>query len=241
MSQTFTLCMATDTVVNDAQKIGVTVEELRRIDIQVTAKIVQRPTLHLQLTYCVTLPTPSLVAKLHWPTWQIKQVGFADYLWEDTCLECFITGSLVKNEIVYAKSAAPYIEINASPDGRYALYQFEAYRNPSTLPPAPLYHLDRHERVGIDWDDEDLQQASPVDTSLPAESSPACALPSHERRFGIRLHQLSNRQYVLNNMVVESIHPCVILKFNETALYFAPRHASPPDFHNRHYWSKFKG
>lgn len=66
MSQTFTLCMATDTLVDDAQQIGVTVDELRRIGIQVTAEIVHQPTLHLQLTYYITVPTPSLVTKLNW-------------------------------------------------------------------------------------------------------------------------------------------------------------------------------
>ena len=241
MSQTFTLCMATDTLVDDAQQIGVTVDELRRIGIQVTAEIVHQPTLHLQLTYYITVPTPSLAAKLNWPAWQTKQIGFSDYLWEETCLECFITGSLAKNEVDYAKNAESYIEINASPDGRYALYRFESYRNPSTLPPTPLYHMDRHKRIGIYWEDKSSQQRSPVDTSLSTKSSLASTIPSYERRFGILLNQLPKQQYALNNTVVEYIHPCVILKFNETALYFAPRHASPPDFHNRHYWSKFKG
>ncbi len=240
MSQTFTLCIATDTIVDDAQRIGVTADELSRIHIQVTAKIVPQPTLHLQLTYYIDVPTPSLAAKLDWPTWQTKQVGFSDYLWEETCLECFIKGSSVTDEADYSKNAAAYVEINASPDGRYALYQFDSYRNPSTLPPAPLYHIDKQERVGIHWANESLQCPS-TDNSLFTKSSLASTLTRYERCFGILLNPLPKQQYAFNNTIIECIHPCVILKFNETALYFAPRHASPPDFHNAHHWSKFEG
>lgn len=226
MSQTFTLHVATDTIANDAQQIGVTADELSRISIQVRAEIVRQPASYLQLTYHVTLPTPSLAAKLNWPKWQPEQIGFADYLWEETCLECFITGDLVKDEEDQTKTTGTYVEINANPDGRYALYRFESYRNPPTLPPASFYHADGHTRVAIHWSDE---------------SSPTSTLLSYERCFGVPLNELPNQQYMLNSTVIGYIHPCVILKFDETALYFAPHHASPPDFHNRHYWSRFEG
>lgn len=242
MSQTFTLHVATDTIANDAQQIGVTADDLSRISIQVTAEIVQQPALCLQLTYQVTLPTPSLAAKLNWPMWQPEHIGFADYLWEETCLECFITGDLVKDEEGQAKTTGSYVEINASPDGRYALYRFESYRNPATLPPPPFYHADGHTRMVIHWTEESVQQQRlSVDASLSNESSQVSPFLSYERRFDVLLTELPNQQYTLNSTEIGYIHPCVILKFDETALYFAPHHASPPDFHNRHYWSRFEG
>lgn len=231
MSQTFTLHVATDTIANDAQQIGVTADDLSRISIQVTAEIVQQPALYLQLTYQVTLPTPSLAAKLNWPMWQPEHIGFADYLWEETCLECFITGDLVKDEEDQTKTTGTYVEINANPDGHYALYRFESYRTPATLPPSPFYDADGRTRVSIHWSDEPIARQRLSDD----------ALLSYERRFGIPLRELPNQQYTLNSTEIGYIHPCVILKFDETALYFAPHHASPPDFHNRHYWSRFEG
>lgn len=241
MSQTFNLCIATDTIVNDSKQLGVTVDDLKRICIHVHAEIVRQPALQLQLTYQVTLPIPFLAAQFNWPIWQAAQVGFFDYLWEETCLECFITGSLVSDDdTATADSTASYIEINANPDGRYALYQFESYRNPATLPPIPLYQADGHTRIRIYWTDNLAQQRAEVGTALSSKLSTASEIYTYERRFGVPLIQLPNQQYAIKNTVIERIHPCVILWFGETALYFAPRHASPPDFHNRCYWSKFK-
>src|SRR5690606_16421397 len=36
-------------------------------------------------------------------------------------------------------------------DGRYALYEFESYRNPATLPPTPLLQTDGQTRAFINW------------------------------------------------------------------------------------------
>ena len=125
MNQTFTLCIATETIASDAQQLGVTVDELNRIRVHVSADIVQTPILHLQLTYHVTLPSKTLATQFDWPDWQQARVAFADYLWEETCLECFISGGLIGNEMGQIDHTNAYIEINASPDGRYALYKFE--------------------------------------------------------------------------------------------------------------------
>lgn len=233
MSQTFSLYLATDTIANDALQIGVTVEDLTRICVRVSASIVRKPALHLQLTYQVTLPTESLTTQLNWPTWQSAQVSFSDYLWEETCLECFITGRLVNDKyIANADATESYIEVNASPDGRYALYQFEYYRHPAALPPMPLYQADGHTRAHINWTDN-LAQKSFNDASTASETY------KYERRFGVPLLQLPNERYVINDRIIEYIHPCVILQLGKTALYFAPSHASPPDFHNQDYWLKF--
>lgn len=234
MSQNFNLCLATDTIANDALHIGVAVEDLNRICVRVSANIVQNPALHLQLTYQVTLPTEALATQLNWPAWQFGQVGFSDYLWEETCLECFISGRLVNdNDIANIIETTSYIEVNASPDGRYALYQFEHYRHPATLPPMPLYQADGHTRAHLNWMDNLEQQKAPN------EFSTVSKFYQYERRFGVSLLKLPNQKHAIKNMIVEQIHPCVILRLGKTALYFAPRHASPPDFHNQDYWLKF--
>ena len=303
MSQTFHLCLATDTLAADAQTLGVTIEELQSIEVEVivtlaqtnqiaqTAQITrstQQPEWYLQLDYHITLPLKSLAAQLDWPTWQPTQVGFADYLWEQTCLECFLAGGLITdrlinnsvsindiNEIgidgVDANKTSAYIEVNASPDGRYALYEFTSYRNPATLPPTPLLQPDGQTRAFINWTASHCplsnsagsngiannDTANAEKNSLSAQIEPAIdsLTPNtstansylYQRSFTVPLSQLSNAKAVINDTGIEYIHPCVILsfattfgtRFGTTALYFAPTHASPPDFHNLQYWSVF--
>ena len=308
MSQTFHLCLATDTLAADAQTLGVTIEDLQSIQVEVivtlaqtnqiaqTAQITrstQQSEWYLQLDYRITLPLKSLAAQLDWPTWQPTQVGFADYLWEQTCLECFLAGGLINsrlinnsasindaNEIgidgVDANKTSAYIEVNASPDGRYALYEFTSYRNPATLPPTPLLQPDGQTRAFINWtashcplsnsaasngiannDIANNDTANAEQNSLSAQIEPAIdsLTPNtstansylYQRSFAVPLSQLSNAKAFINDTGIEYIHPCVILSFattvstrlGTTALYFAPKHASPPDFHNLQYWSVF--
>lgn len=240
MNQSFNLCVATETIANDAQQLGVTVDELQRICINVSAQVIRQPSLYLQLTYQLTLPNQMLAKQLNWSMWQQAQVKFDDYLWEETCLECFIAGRLINDEnLTDAQKATPYIEINANPDGRYALYQFENYRNPTTLPPIPLHTADG-QRASIDW----INNVKPTLRYVrnPLSNDPSIANKPHhyERSFNVPVIQRPNQQYVIANTVIEQIHPSVILWFGEIALYFAPNHASPPDFHNRSYWSRFE-
>ena len=303
MSQTFHLCLATDTLAADAQTLGVTIEELQSIEVEVivtlaqtnqiaqTANITrstQQPEWYLQLDYHITLPLKSLAAQLDWPTWQPTQVGFADYLWEQTCLECFLAGGLITDRLINnsvsindvnkigidgvdANKTSAYIEVNASPDGRYALYEFESYRNPATLPPTPLLQTDGQTRAFINWTANHCpvsnsagsngiannDTANAAQNSLSAQIEPAIdsLIPNtstansylYQRSFAVPLSQLSNAKAFINDMGIEYIHPCVILSFattvsrrlGTTALYFAPKHASPPDFHNLQYWSVF--
>ena len=95
MNQSFNLCIATETIAKDAQQLGVSIEALENISIEVSAEIIQQPALKLVLTYKVILPSQTLPNQFNWPTWQQTQVNFTDYLWEETCLECFIAGSEV--------------------------------------------------------------------------------------------------------------------------------------------------
>lgn len=241
MNQSFNLFIAAETIANDAQQLGVTVDELQRICVKVDAKIIRQPVLRLQLTYQITLPNQVLAHQLAWPTWQQARVEFADYLWEETCLECFIACSPVNDEhVTNTYETAPYIEINASPDGRYALYEFKSYRNPATLPPVPLYKADGRTRAYIEWTGNAKLALMSVGSPLSPIPSVAQTSYRYERSFGLPLTQLPNQQYVIADTIIEQIHPCVILWFGETALYFASNHACPPDFHNRNYWPNFE-
>ena len=280
MSQTFNLCLSTDTLAADAQQLGVTIEDLHNIQVEVVATLAQiyqtaqQPEWQLQLDYRVTLPLKSLAAQLDWPIWEPAQVGFVDYLWEQTCLECFLAGTLIDstasinntNEMgidsIDGNKTSPYIEINANPDGRYALYQFKSYRNPATLPPTPLLQADGQTRAFINWTAShcvasnviasngtaNLKQNPLSETIKPFSDSLTPKITTtktylYERSFSILLSQIHNKEDVINDTDtgIDYIHPCVILSFSTTfgttALYFAPKHASPPDFHNLHYWS----
>jgi|26BtaG_2_1085354.scaffolds.fasta_scaffold24073_1 hypothetical protein len=251
MKQAFNLRLATETIAKDAQQLGVSIEALENISIEVSAEIIQQPALQLVLTYQVILPSQTLANQLNWSTWQQTQVNFTDYLWEETCLECFIAGSKTDAEDIVAsdqtephkipfQQATAYIEINASPDGRYALYQFKSYRNPSTLPPAPLYETDGTIRASINW--HNCKELADTSGENPLSSTPMVAQTAfrYERSFSLPITQLPNQQYIIANMRIEQIHPCVILWFGKTDLYFASGHAFPPDFHNRDYWPKFE-
>ncbi len=256
MKQAFNLRLATETIAKDAQQLGVPIKDLENISIKVSAEIIQQPALQLVLTYQVTLPSQTLANQLHWPTWQQTQVNFTDYLWEETCLECFIAGSdidgsKVNNKDIVAthhpkphkiplQQTTAYIEINANPDGRYAVYQFEGYRNPAALPPVPSYETDGTTCASIGWNNPKDLTALSVASHL-SKTPMVVQTPAHyERSFSLPITQLPNQQYAIANMRIEQIHPCVILWFGETDLYFASGHASPPDFHNRDYWPNFE-
>lgn len=284
MSQNFNLYLATDTLAADAKQLGVTIEDLQSIQVEVIVTLVQtakrtqteqiaqsteQPEWQLQLDYRVTMPLKSLAAQLDWPIWQPAKVGFVDYLWEQTCLECFLAGTLIDstasinntNEMgidsIDGNKTSPYIEINANPDGRYALYQFKSYRNPATLPPIPLLQADGQTLAFINWTASHClasnsttnpehkplsKQIKPfIDSLTPDITITKTYL--YERSFSFLLRQIHNKGDVINDTGIYYIHPCVILSFSTTfgttVLYFAPKHASPPDFHNLHYWSVF--
>lgn len=237
MSQSFDLYLATETLADDAQQLGVTVKALQQISVQVSATLVAQPEAYLQLEYRVTLPLKCLAAQLTWPKWQADKVGFKDYLWEQTCLECFLAGSLISSSSSKDNDKSPktnmtmsYIEINASPEGQYALYEFDSYRSPTTLPPRPLMYADGQTRAAINWIDGNNPKLL---THEPYH---------HQRSFRMPLDSLTSlnrKSDYSNDALIKYIHPCVILSFGEITLYFAPKHASPPDFHNRQYWTPF--
>ena len=89
-------------------------------------------------------------------------------------------------------------------------------------------------------------QIEPAIDSLTPNTSTANSY-LYQRSFAVPLSPLSNAKAFIDDTGIEYIHPCVILsfattfgtRFGTTALYFAPTHASPPDFHNLQYWSVF--
>lgn len=171
-----------------------------------------------------TADSSNLAAAVGWLDWQQQQVAFCDYLWEQSCLECFIGGP-----------TTDYVEINANPAGAFALYHFSDYRQPDTMPPPPLYNhspcngnskpVAYQQRASIDWQSDMLQNLVDDASAYPLAS----ALSRH---FSLQLAQLPAPLLPLSQL-----HPCVILMLGDIPLYFAPKHAHPPDFHNRAYWT----
>ena len=244
MSQSFDLRLATENLLADAQQLDVTVETLQNISVQVNATLIEQPDAYLELEYFVTLLTESLATQFNWSRWQSEQVGFKDYLWEQTCLECFLAGFLISNNCSDNSNKSndknkttAYIEINASPDGQYALYEFDSYRSPAILPPKPLMQADGQTRAAIDWIYYSDTPKPLIDSTISAHTP-----YQYQRRFRVSLSLFSPLHDTVdwhNDALVKYIHPCVILYFSDTALYFAPKHSSPPDFHNRQYWTRF--
>lgn len=202
----------------------------------------------LWLSYFIRLPkkestdeqTDDLAQKLGWEPWQACNVGFCDYLWQRTCLECFIGGP-----------TSEYIEINVSPAGQYALYHFLDYRQPALMPPPPLYDSRPEKEIGgkprakIDWHYTSVNGIKEYDatfgpqhlariSSEPKSSfieKPNTPSPMLQRQFSIALNQLPK-----SLLAPTQLHPCVIIYLDDIPLYFAPQHAAEPDFHDRHYW-----
>lgn len=179
-------------------------------------------------------PTECALAEiLGWGSLAADQAQFRDYLWQKSCLECFIGGQ-----------GHEYIEINASPDGHYALYHFEDYRSPKRLPPRPLTaYLSTSDPMKLSSNLAKIQwqidaSSLPHDLALlVAAHSPiggsaqACVNTDCARHFSFDLMQLPSALLPMTHL-----HPCVILYAAGIPLYFAPHHAPEPDFHNRTYW-----
>ena len=243
MSQCFKLQLATTSLISDAEQIGVAIEQLHLIEVSVDVTLIEPS--KLKLTYYIRLPDSRLANLFNWSQWQQRQVKFTDYLWEQTCLECFIAG---KNS---SADTTDYIEINASPSGRYALYHFSDYRQPDCMPPMPLYQANSNEQASIDWINHlptrhmfNTRNVNSLTLANSATVTPNClskltftAFYDYSRSFTIDLEQLPASLIASG---IEQLHPCVILYFDNIALYFAPKHATPPDFHQRQYWTSFK-
>lgn len=237
MSQIFHLQLAPDSLSKNAQQLGICAQQLQKIWVQVEVSLFLHPAPQLVLHYHIQLPNSYLAEKLDWPLWQQKTVWFTDYLWERTCLECFISSHGLSDKDNINKS--PYIEINACPNGQYALYQFEDYRTPSTLPPVPLLNNKKAAQSLIHWYPHPAPStASPPYYYQRLFSLALEGLPFWQTNAGKAIYSDADTTHN-TDILIELIHPCVILKLDQISLYFAPAHSSPPDFHQRRYWSRF--
>lgn len=126
------------------------------------------------------------------------KIAKADNLWQETCLECFIS---LDDE--------RYLEINATPDGRYAIYEFDDYRTPN--PPSPS------DKVTLSW------RADDNDNTL-----------VYERHFSLDVSAMAD---FFDPVLSETlISPTVILMINNQPHYFATHHGDDPDFHDKRHW-----
>lgn len=216
MQQRFNLQPFQNTIADDALILGVKPCVLNDITIEVIADIEMGIKPYLWLNYQIRLPK-TLLALLDWSDWQEENVAFTDFLWQQTCLECFIQCS----------KQSGYIEINAAPSGEFAVYEFLAYRTPSQLPPVPLFLKDKfqgdHRAVIIWQNSNDLHHAATI----------------FQRRFAIDLSQIATVDLASANFGLSKLQPCVILTFGSHQLYFASEHPALPDFHNASFWQPF--
>lgn len=103
--------------------------------------------------------------------------------------------------------ATAYFESNVALDGRYNTYHFDAYRTPNALPPRQAKLSDMLISNAINHCDVvDNFYSRHISLTGNKGAAPTC------------------------------INPCVILYPDGTPIYYAPRHANPPDFHDKNYW-----
>lgn len=82
---------------------------------------------------------PSLVANL---TDQSSSSQRRDELWKTTCFECFLSTE---------KMRPSYFEVNLSPSGDWAIYEFSAYRQGMKNAPVSVGSLKTSERETTTW------------------------------------------------------------------------------------------
>ncbi|MDO4426914.1 MAG: hypothetical protein Q4B88_02180 [Moraxella sp.] len=150
---------------------------------------------HLTLSYHINKKSP-----YDWAVFNPHNCQHADFLWEKDCLECFI-----------GIDEHAYFEVNASPNGAFALYHFESYRNPAHLPPKATKALD------FQWKNIGLNQ--PEDGWFVSEFCFQIGLPS--------------------GFIPTTLNPTVILHPDGEPIFYAHTHANPPDFHDKAFWVDF--
>lgn len=129
------------------------------------------------------------------------KIAKADNLWQETCLECFIS-----------LNGERYLEINATPDGRYAVYEFDSHRTPN--PPTPS------DKITLSW------RADDNDNTL-----------VYERHFSLDVSAVAD---FLDPVLCETfINPTVILMINNKPHYFASHHGDTLDFHDKNHWQSW--
>ena len=89
-------------------------------ELSIQVSVTQLTTQHWQLTYQLDDPRH----QVHWPQPELV-LERQDDLWESTCFELFIQ----------AVGQSEYVELNFSPTRHWNAYRFDAYRQPTQMPP----------------------------------------------------------------------------------------------------------
>lgn len=130
-----------------------------------------------------------------------SNISKANNLWQETCLECFI--SLADER---------YLEINVAPDGRYAIYEFNSYRMPSTPVPS--------DKITLSW------RADDNDNVL-----------VYERHFSLDISTIAD---LLDPVLCDTLlNLSAILVIDGQPHYFATHHGNKPDFHDKDHWQRW--
>ena len=149
----------------------------------------------LEVTFTLTnIPTTLEVA-----AFDGANTRHSDYLWEQNCLEIFV-----------GDTNTHYYEVNASVDGRFAVYEFDSYRHPASLPPQ------KSTDITFQW--HKVQIGS-------------------ELVYQFSLAFLATSKFKVQE--ITRINPCAILYADHHPIFYAIHHATPPDFHHKAYWVKF--
>lgn len=141
-------------------------------------------------------------------------------LWQANCLECFFA---------WAEDSR-YVEINISADAnnaRFNAYQFTDYRTPNTLPPLTTQQF-VVQSIAADSIDKQFKKDKQF-------------ADFYVRHVAVCLADGAQQ---ITAFVPKLIQPCAIL-YRKTdkqadqadhAVFFAPQHATPPDFHHQPVW-----
>lgn len=209
----------------------------------------------LTLTYCIALPLDAnsanlisnvAINKTHststiepWFTWQALSPSVAnsktvDFLWQSTCLECFIAGTTSDGQ---PNKSQQYIEINIASNGQSQIYHFDDYRTPECLPPRKLNNLPIiHNYLQQNLATHDPNASYLLEITPIANMADGTIIDNQAvftRQVSMDLSPLTQ---IWQSLTL--IHPTVILQHRNslTQLFFAPIHANPPDFHKYELW-----
>ena len=144
-----------------------------------------------------------------------NNVKATDYLWKKNCLECFIQ---INNQ--------QYFEINASPNGAYALYHFDDYRTPKQMPPRAT------EQLQFNWQKQQINVENFHVKNIAINDDTSLANLNFLSTFGFEI-------VLPKDLQLTKINPCVILYQQGEPIFYAVNHANPPDFHNKDFWQNF--
>lgn len=156
----------------------------------------------LSLSYHIRTKSP-----YDWAVFNPHNCRHQDFLWENDCLECFIS-----------IDEHAYFEVNASPNGAFALYRFDDYRTPKQLPPPAT------QAPTFTWQALTINQ--PITNSSPNDAH------AFQSQFHCVIH-------LPDTCTPVKLNPTVILHPDGEPIFYAHTHATPPDFHDKAFWVDF--